>query len=45
MIEIVIEAINNQIDLAENIDKIIKKMAEESGINYDYEFLNKILNN
>ena len=45
MIEIVIEAINNQIDLAENIDKIIKKMAEESGINYDYEILNNRLNN
>ena len=44
LIEIVIEAINNQIDLAENIDKIIKKMAEESGINYDYEILNNRLN-
>ena len=44
LIEIVIEAINNQINLAENIDKIIKKMAEESGINYDYEILNNRLN-
>ena len=44
LIDIVIEAINNQIDIAENIDRTIKMMAEESGINYDYEILNNRLN-
>lgn len=43
LISIVIEAINNQIDIVENIDMIIKKITEDNGIDYDFEILNNRL--